>query len=250
MSADVVRGWESAAEVAGRSATSLRKLVEAKKLAAQKDEDGVYVFERASLEALPPAKVLATGQLGEDEAADRREPAPSTAGDKPEPLDGTGELAALVFGDLQNGRELRQIVVERRLAPETVRRAYDQWLSLGEVDAPRKPEAEARLAAAEMSIAELATQLAAIETRVREGAGRAVQHRQALDGRLHALASQPRIHERAGEPAPTPRRASKRSCRNLPAGPFLFGRPEVRVRRIALRVRVPAANCAAGRLAG
>ncbi len=102
-SGELIRGWLAAAEIAGRSATTLRRLVDRGELDALKTADGVYEFQREHLEALRP---------GEHDAA----------------------LVAAVFADLDAAKPLTQIVCQRKMSVETMRGLYEEWRALREMD--------------------------------------------------------------------------------------------------------------------
>jgi len=121
--ADAVVGWTAAAVVAGRPEITLRRLVAAGKLAADKGEDGVYRFEKAELEALRPPGVARFSVT----AACSTTPRPTTPCSN-------GEMAALAFAAFAKGHDPRMAVVELKREPEAVRAWWNQWVEMGQGD--------------------------------------------------------------------------------------------------------------------
>ncbi|MBN2575785.1 MAG: hypothetical protein JXP73_14560 [Deltaproteobacteria bacterium] len=120
---------------------------------------GVYLFAASDLEALrsssPPAN--GTGSVAEpspdqmpSESASMDEPATpgSLAAHEPD-SSRDGEISATVFADLNAGKDLRTIVVERKLPPEVVHRWYQEWLRCAQIDGLKVPATERRIFALE-----------------------------------------------------------------------------------------------------
>jgi hypothetical protein len=215
----IVRGWESAAEVAGRSVASVRKLVDGRKLSASKDSEGVRLFRRADLEGLPPVQA-STPRGTEVDPASASGVEGSTASSTLSAPDPDGAVVAGIFADLEAGHDLRRIVVDRKLPPETVGSAYRDWLALGSIDLLRTPEAEARLAALEERVEALAGQLAGIE-----GASLEASDKNARDIEKRLRGAERRVNA-AGVPTAVLQRldALEQQVRNLPAAPLLLDR--------------------------
>jgi hypothetical protein len=203
---DLVHGLRAAAKLAGRSPSGIQKLVDAGRVPAERN-GRTYIFRASDLESIgrsrtpseapgfpasgasrgtPPAALSMDAPVlspGHDEVVPMDEPTATSGG---APID-EGAVASAVFADLQAGHDLRQIVVERRLRPEIVRRAYDEWVALANVDVLRAPEAAARLATAEGALALLTAQLPGIESALQAAAVDSARIRQNIEGRLRGL---------------------------------------------------------------
>jgi hypothetical protein len=144
--ADIIRGWEAASEIAGRSVASVRKLVDGGRLRAEKSADGVYVFERADLLALPRV-VRAPEPEAVPYAPPSGTPVESTApplptalalthvaANAPRPSSLDGELAAAMFGEFAAGRAAVEVVVSLKQPPEVVESAYEAWRRMKAMD--------------------------------------------------------------------------------------------------------------------
>jgi hypothetical protein len=156
---DEIRGLRAAAKLTERSPSGLQKLVDSGDLPATK-VDGVYVFAAADLEALragsrpAAANETATEPSPEVDVAVAEPAAPPAAAPaqpaetQPTPRSGStsqGEIASMVFADLNAGKTLCAIVVERKLPPDVVRHWHDQWVELAHIDTLRTPAGERRL---------------------------------------------------------------------------------------------------------
>ncbi|MBN1770830.1 MAG: hypothetical protein JXB32_06210 [Deltaproteobacteria bacterium] len=142
---DFVVGWSAAAGIAQRSASWLRRRVAEGTLRSDRDAEAQHTFLRADLEALQPPKEPSPPLPREQsvpEAADcQREGGPSGAAALPAataaataPAMAEGELQALVFDDLEQGRRIAQIVIERRLPRADVARIVEEWRKAGIAD--------------------------------------------------------------------------------------------------------------------
>jgi len=158
----LVRGWEAAAQVAGRSVASIRKLQEAGRLISEKDEQGVHVFLRVDLEQLPPVQ----SPRRPDEPRSQPGPSERAKPDTQVPVAKDAEMMAQVFEDLNAGIEPHDIVVRRRILPSFVRQAYDEYVKLCDLtlDLPTNPVASQLGTQAKLD--ELATKLASTSTMV------------------------------------------------------------------------------------
>jgi hypothetical protein len=161
---DEVRGLRAAAKLTGRSPSGLQKMVDNGDLPAAK-VDGVYVFDLSDLQALRPAPAPepsgeAPADLSPDVPASEQAMAPSPAPVDPAeprpapepPFASDGDVASMVFADLKAGKDLRTIVVERRLPPNIVKHWHDQWRELAEIDTLKTPAGERRLFTVERTL--------------------------------------------------------------------------------------------------
>jgi hypothetical protein len=156
---DEIRGLRAAAKLTERSPSGLQKLVDSGDLPATK-VDGVYVFAAADLEALragsrpaaanetatepSPEVDVAVAEPAAPPAAAPAQPAETQPTPRSDPTS-QGEIASMVFADLNAGKTLCAIVVERKLPPDVVRHWHDQWVELAHIDTLRTPAGERRL---------------------------------------------------------------------------------------------------------
>ncbi|HVV53260.1 MAG TPA: hypothetical protein VHO06_26615 [Polyangia bacterium] len=179
---ELVFGWRLIAEAVGCSERYIRDLVTGRQLVATRRTDGAVGVRRTDLVAI--AEELRKGRgdqrpddLGEriDEKAHGAGPALRLVGAEPTPSPGEsapaqqatayGDVAAFVFADLAAGRSLTQIVVDRKLSPDIVRRLHAEWLALSDADALGKAAAEKRLGDLEAAVAGMRTRLDEMATR-------------------------------------------------------------------------------------
>ena len=181
---ELIYGWRTIADTLACSERYARDLVTSRQLVAARRTDGAVGVRRVDVVAI--AEELRRGRG--DQSVDRAdvgdqveenahgaapvlrlvssEPAPVPAGIAgAQHATGDGNIAAQVFADLAAGHPLTQIVIDRKLSPDTVRRLHGEWVALSDVDALRKPRAEARLTAVEAAVGELSTKLEATTTR-------------------------------------------------------------------------------------
>ncbi len=111
---EVVVGWQAAAELAGKSASSVRRLAAKGAIHAEKAGDGRTRLRKSELEALraasPPTQVPGTEDLASTDLdhAHGRGPDPD------------GELAARAFRLFGDGRDAAEAVIELKRPPEVV----------------------------------------------------------------------------------------------------------------------------------
>jgi hypothetical protein len=228
----VVRGLRAAARATGRSASGVQKLVDAGRLPARRD-GAAFEFSVADLEAVrrvePPGLIAATVVNAAPPSDVPALAVPTPAVDhvgQSEHLASTvhpsddGAVASQVFADLAAGKPLTQIVIDRHLAPDVVRRVHAEWLALSDVDGLKKPTAEARLVEAEADIRALDGRLSAAEAAIEETS---VEH-----GRTHELERRVRSLETRGRATGVPAAVLQRldaleqQVRSLPAAPLLL----------------------------
>jgi hypothetical protein len=253
---EVVHGLRAAARFTGWSPSGVQKLVDGGRLVAQKDDRG-YVFSVADLSAIrrdpaastPPiaTSVPASPAMGED-----REVAPESSDPSCDAVTSTagaddGAVAAIVFSDLRAGKSLVDIVAERRIAPDVVRKFHAQWLALSDTDALRRPTAEARLVEAEADIQTLDSRLSAAEA--------AIEEVNAEHGRAREVERRVRSLETRGRATSVPAAVLQRldtleqQIRSLPTAPMPIGRccPSCGA---AVIVATACSGCGAGRAVG
>lgn len=236
---EVVHGLRAAAKLTGWSPSGIQRLVDRGRLHAEKNGHN-FVFSAADLEAIrrdaaPPEALAIAMPIGRadtpaaalppslqspglPEAPPKAQLEPSTKGT----ADDGGAVASQVFADLSAGHSLTQIVIDRRLPPDVVRRVHAEWLLLGDVDVLKKPTAEARLAGAESDVATLDERLSAAEA--------AIEEMSAERGRAHEVERRVRSLEgrekAAGVPTTVLRRLEtlEQQVRSMPATPMPIGR--------------------------
>jgi hypothetical protein len=246
-STDVVRGWEAAAEVAGRSVAGLRKLVDGGRLQAEKAPDGAYAFRRADLLAVPRVFRVAEAEPpsrsgdGPDDAAatapSQAETSAPTATPAVEPdvvLDGA--MAARLFGQFEAGDSLVAVVIGTQVAPGIVEAAYTTWLRLKSTDLTsrnalsRMDGLDATLKQVRDVVQQLTAVVDAHDAVIAETSPEVWRQRQSVDGltlRTSALERRGRPDPSQGELRGLRQRlgAVERALRALPASPFAIGVP-------------------------
>jgi len=132
---EVVHGFADAARLTGWSESHLRRLVHRGELAAHKNENGVYEFDRAALTGIRRDTAPITGPPVP------RSPA-TEAGDR-------GRLAAKVFADLSAGKCLPDVICAHELDPALAIELHGAWLRACEADInrPTTPAVIAKLTA-------------------------------------------------------------------------------------------------------
>ena len=127
---DNIKGWKRAAQVAGCSASQVRRLVQAGKLRAEKDGRGVHHFERADLEALRVDRD-AEGPTGKPASktgpVEPEEPAPAPALPAPPTAPAAGALAAEAFRLLDGGSGPADLVAAMEIEPAQAMSYFESW---------------------------------------------------------------------------------------------------------------------------
>lgn len=245
---DVVRGWESAAELAGRSVASVRKLVDGGRLRAEKAPDGVHVFERSDLLALPPVvrgaetETSADTRLGARADAASEPPSPPQLAPpvtraettRSDSLDGS--IAAEMFGFFEAGRAPVEVVIAMKQSPSVVESAYAAWQRMKALDTT-STEAQSRIATLERTAQELRDALeqaiATIDAHdplVAQFSTAAWRQRQSIDSLLTRMLALERRRPPGDELSELPRlrqrlAAVEQLVRALPAAPLAIGVP-------------------------
>jgi hypothetical protein len=227
----------------------VRELAAERGLVVSRRGDGAVALRRADLEAL--AEKLRHGDRNGSTTSDHRivpsalavPPLPAPLGDAPllegatgsTPAAGrpegaadndAGAIAAQVFADLQAGHELRQIVVDRRLSPEVVRRVFDEWTALENLDGSRTPQALAKIAQLEHDLAAINVFLAGITVDAQGLHAQVDEVARATNQRLCSLERRPIAPTLASPGADILRRleALERQIKALPAAPLAIDR--------------------------
>ena len=250
----VVRGLRAAARATGRSASGVQRLVDTGRLAARKD-GAVFEFSLTDLAAVRRAEPGVPSTAADVSSETRTD---VSGAPTPPPVDHLGQssgrplstersvdegaVAAMAFADFQGGKSIVDVVIDRRLPPDVVRRFHGEWIALSDVDTLKKPEAEARLAQIEADIRTLDGQVGGVEGAFAQVA----RGRQDIENRLLGLE---RRGSMAGVPSTVFQRLDtlERQIRTLPAAPLLLGRRCTCGHPLAVAACCP--GCGAGRVA-
>ena len=127
-------GWAAAAEVSGRAVPFLRRQLGKGVLRSERNAAGEHVFERSDLEALRPSPVPVPAEFP---PLDGVQAGGDTANLPPVEVDTDGisaETYSSVYADLEAGKTIAAIVIDRKLLPETVEKIVAKWRKGKSVD--------------------------------------------------------------------------------------------------------------------
>jgi hypothetical protein len=209
---DVVHGLRAAAKLTGWSPSGLQKMVDVGRVRAERVGRS-YTFRAVDLQAIQRAPGLRQPDVLAP-ASPAIVPSSTPRADVPEPAAGhretvaithsgavdntqdNGAVAALAFSDFRAGRSIIDVVIDRRLPPEVVRRFHGEWLGLSNVDDTETPtalerlirvEEELALRASQLDVQVLAERLAAIESAIHDASAEVERGRRHFETRLGGL---------------------------------------------------------------